>query len=82
MPFRDAHHVTGTLVKAAEDKGCDLIDLTLADMQKAEPRITDDIFSVLTVESSAASRTSYGGTSPTRVREQCAEARQRFALKA
>jgi argininosuccinate lyase len=80
VPFRDAHHITGTLVKMAEDKGCDLIDLSLADMQSVEPRITDDIFSVLTVESSAASRTSYGGTSPNNVRQQCAEARTRFGL--
>ncbi len=80
VPFRDAHHITGTLVKMAEDKGCDLIDLSLADMQSVEPRITDDIFSVLTVESSAASRTSYGGTSPDNVRQQCAEARTRFGL--
>jgi len=80
VPFRDAHHITGSLVKMAEDKGCDLMDLSLADMQSVEPRITDDIFSVLTVESSAASRTSYGGTSPENVRQQCAEAKTRFGL--
>ena len=72
MPFRDAHHVTGALVKLAEDQGCDLPDLPLAEMQGVEPRITADVFSVLTVEASVASRTSYGGTAPVRVREQVA----------
>ena len=72
MPFRDAHHVTGAAVKCAEDKGCDLPDLSLEDFQKIEPRLTDAVYSVLTVEASVNSRTSYGGTSPVRVREQIA----------
>ncbi|RED12725.1 argininosuccinate lyase [Pontivivens insulae] len=72
MPFREAHHVTGALVKMAEDKDCDLPDLTLADMQSVHEDITDDVYSVLTVEASVASRRSYGGTSPERVREQIA----------
>ena len=72
MPFRDAHHVTGASVKCAEDKGCDLPDLSLEDFQKIEPRLTDAVYSVLTVEASVNSRTSYGGTSPVRVREQIA----------
>ncbi len=80
MPFREAHHVTGALVKAAEAAGCGLTDLPLAAMQAAEPRITADVYSVLTVESSAASRMSFGGTAPARVREQCAAARTRFGL--
>ncbi len=80
MPFREAHHVTGTLVKAAEAKGCDLIDLPLAEMRAVEPRVTEDVYSVLTVDSSAASRTSFGGTAPAQVRLQCAEARRRFGL--
>ena len=78
MPFRDAHHVTGSLVKLAEDKGCDLPDLSLADMHSVEPRITDDVFNVLTVEASVASRTSYGGTAPVRVREQIARWKDRL----
>ncbi|MEM7650487.1 MAG: argininosuccinate lyase [Pseudomonadota bacterium] len=49
MPFRDAHHVTGAIVKLAEDKGCKLDALKLTDMQTTEPRITDDIYSVLSV---------------------------------
>ena len=78
MPFRDAHHVTGALVKMAEDKGCQLHELTLADMQTVEPAITDDVYSVLSVEASAGSRTSFGGTAPANVRTAAKEARKRF----
>ncbi len=70
MPFRDAHHVTGALVKLAEDKGCDLPDLSLADMQSVHDKITKDVFDVLGVHNSVASRTSYGGTAPSEVRAQ------------
>ena len=72
MPFRDAHHVTGTLVAMAEGKGCDLPDLSLEDMQSVHADITGDVFDVLGVHNSVASRTSYGGTAPVRVREQIA----------
>jgi argininosuccinate lyase len=58
MPFRDAHHVTGSIVKIAEDKGVDLDQLSLADMQAIEPKITKAVFSVLSVEISVKSRTS------------------------
>ena len=67
MPFRDAHHVTGAIVKAAETKGVDLDKLPLADMQAIEPKITKAVFSVLSVENSVKSRTSYGGTAPQNV---------------
>ena len=67
MPFRDAHHVTGAIVKAAEAKGVDLDGLALSDMQAVEPRITKAVFSVLSVENSVKSRTSYGGTAPQNV---------------
>jgi argininosuccinate lyase len=67
MPFRDAHHVTGAIVKAAETKGIDLDQLPLADMQAIEPKITKAVFSVLSVENSVKSRTSYGGTAPQNV---------------
>ncbi len=70
MPFRDAHHVTGSLVKMAEDKGCDLPDLSLEDMQSVHDKITKDVFDVLGVHNSVASRTSYGGTAPSEVRAQ------------
>lgn len=56
MPFRDAHHVTGAIVKMAVTKNCKLDDLSLSDMQSAEPRITDDIFNVLDVEKAILSR--------------------------
>ncbi|MEO1790452.1 MAG: argininosuccinate lyase, partial [Pseudomonadota bacterium] len=62
MPFRDAHHVTGTLVALAESKGCDLPDLTLDDVQSVHEHITAEVFDVLGVDNSVASRTSYGGT--------------------
>ena len=64
LPFRDAHHVTGQIVRLAETKKLDLAGLTLAEMQSIEPRITAELFNVLTVEASVASRVSYGGTSP------------------
>lgn len=69
VPFRDAHHITGRIVAAAEAKGADLEDLPLETMQAIEPRITDDVFSVLGVDNSVASRTSYGGTAPQNVEE-------------
>ncbi len=72
LPFRDAHHVTGTLVAKAEAKGCDLPDLTLAEMQSVHPGITADVFTVLGVENSVRSRMSYGGTAPDQVRAQIA----------
>ena len=67
MPFRDAHHVTGSLVAMAETKGCDLADLSLADMQSVHAEITNDVYSVLTVDNSVKSRVSYGGTAPAQV---------------
>ena len=70
VPFRTAHHVTGRLVGLAEQKGCDLADLSLAEMQAVEPGINAGIFDVLTVESSLASRTSFGGTAPSNVQQQ------------
>ncbi|MBO0710700.1 MAG: argininosuccinate lyase [Acetobacteraceae bacterium] len=67
LPFRDAHHVTGRLVALAERKGAALAELTLEEMQAVEPGITADVFSVLTVDASVASRTSEGGTAPANV---------------
>ena len=72
LPFRDAHHVTGALVALAEGKGCDLPELTLADMQSAHAGITAAVFDVLGVHNSVASRQSYGGTAPDQVRAQIA----------
>jgi argininosuccinate lyase len=72
LPFRDAHHVTGTLVAMAEKAGIDLPDLSLAQMQGVHAGITAEVFEVLGVENSVRSRLSYGGTSPVRVAEQVA----------
>ncbi|WP_108813703.1 argininosuccinate lyase [Loktanella sp. Alg231-35] len=72
LPFREAHHVTGSLVAMAEGKDCDLPDLTLAEMQSVHDGIRADVFDVLGVENSVASRTSFGGTAPTQVRAQVA----------
>ena len=67
LPFRQAHHVTGSIVKAASDAGCTLEELGLAAMQAIEPKITQDVMLVLGVEQSVNSRKSYGGTSPANV---------------
>jgi argininosuccinate lyase len=72
MPFREAHHVTGSLVALAERKGVDLPELTLDDMQSVHAGITGAVFAVLGVENSVRSRTSYGGTAPDQVRSQIA----------
>ncbi|GGD23574.1 argininosuccinate lyase [Sinisalibacter lacisalsi] len=78
LPFREAHHVTGALVAMAEEQGCDLADLALADMQGVHAGITEGVFSVLTVQASVASRVSYGGTAPAQVRAQIARWRERL----
>jgi len=78
LPFREAHHVTGALVRLAEEKGCDLPELSQAEMQAEHPAITDAVFGVLGVHNSVASRTSFGGTAPERVREQVARWKERL----
>ncbi len=72
LPFREAHHVTGTLVALAESKACDLPDLSITEMKSVHDGITQEVYSVLGVENSVRSRTSYGGTSPACVAEQVA----------
>ena len=78
LPFREAHHATGAIVARAEEAGCGLAELPLEEMQAFEPRITEAVFEVLSVERSVASRASYGGTAPDRVRSAIVEARERF----
>ncbi len=78
LPFRRAHHVAGALVRLADDKGCELSGLDLADMQGEEPAITNEVFGVLGIDNSVASRTSFGGTAPDNVRAAAAAARKRF----
>src|SRR5450631_2197515 len=70
MPFREAHHVTGQIVAKASAEGISLHDLTLDKMRAIEPRITRDVFAVLSVDNSVKSRASYGGTSPKNVRRE------------
>ena len=79
LPFRDAHHVTGSLVALAEKEGKDLPELTLDQMKSAHESITEGVFDVLGVDNSVKSRTSYGGTAPDQVRAQIARWRTRLA---
>jgi argininosuccinate lyase len=72
LPFREAHHVTGALVAMAEERGCDLPDLALEEMRRVHGGIRGEVFEVLGVDNSVASRTSHGGTAPDRVREEVA----------
>ncbi len=72
LPFREAHHVTGALVALAEKKNCDLAALSLADMHSINDKITTDVYKVLSVENSVASRTSLGGTAPKNVAREAA----------
>jgi argininosuccinate lyase len=78
LPFRRAHHITGAIVKTAEEQGCTLAELPLRDMQAIEPAITDAVFDTIALDRSVESRASYGGTAPARVRAQVRVARERF----
>jgi argininosuccinate lyase len=80
VPFREAHHLTGRTVKLAEERGCDLAELSIADLKAIDERIDDRVFGVLSVDASVRSRTSYGGTAPERVREQIAAAKEALGL--
>lgn len=79
LPFREAHHVTGTLVAMAERQGVDLPELTLEQMQTVHAAIRADVFGVLGVENSVRSRQSYGGTAPDQVRAQIARWKSNLA---
>ncbi|WP_430396458.1 argininosuccinate lyase [Ferrovibrio sp.] len=81
MPFRNAHHVAGSLVKLAESQDKPLEALTLAEMQSVEQRITKDVFAVLGVQNSVKSRVSYGGTAPKNVRKEIARWRKQLGVK-
>ncbi len=81
VPFREAHHITGSAVKLAEGRGVALDALPLADLQAIDPRIDDRVFAALSVEASVAARASYGGTAPEQVRARVAEARAALGLE-
>jgi argininosuccinate lyase len=78
-PFRDAHEVVALAVRHAVDKGCDLSDLSLAELQKFSAQISDDVYQVLTLEGSLASRNHIGGTAPAQVKQAIARARKTLA---
>ncbi len=78
VPFREAHHITGRAVKLAEERGCGLAALPLADLQAIDTRLNASVFDVLTVDASVASRASYGGTAPDCVRARIAEMKTRL----
>lgn len=82
VPFREAHHITGRAVKAAEDAGVQLADLSLETLTDIDARIDDRVYAVLTVDASVASRMSFGGTAPAQVREQIKQARAALDRKA
>jgi argininosuccinate lyase len=79
LPFREAHHLTGRAVARAETVGVDLADLPLSEFQAIDPRISDDVYDVLSPEASVASRVSHGGTAPAQVRTQIALWKDRLA---
>jgi len=75
VPFRDAHEIVALAVKSAEDKGCDLSDLELSELQQFSAHISDDVYQVLSLEGSLASRNHIGGTAPNQVRMAIEKAR-------
>jgi argininosuccinate lyase len=75
VPFREAHHIVGRAVAAAEDAGVGLAELELEALRAIDSRIDERVYGVLTVDASVRSRTSYGGTAPVRVREQIERAK-------
>ena len=78
LPFREAHHVTGRLVKIAETRGVGLAALDIGTLREVEPRITEAVYEVLSLEASVASRRSFGGTAPERVRLAVQAAKERY----
>lgn len=78
VPFRESHHITGRVVALAEENGCGLEDLALAELTAIDDRISNAVFDVLGVDNSVRSRNSYGGTAPDNVRAQVISARERF----
>ena len=80
IPFREAHHITGAVVKLAEARGLPLDRLELDDLTAVDDRITEGVYDALSVDASVAARTSLGGTAPARVREQVALAKERLGM--
>ena len=80
LPFRDAHEAVARAVRVAEGKGCDLADLSVAELRQFSPLVGDDVHGVLTLEGSVASRNHPGGTAPAQVRAAIAAARSALGL--
>jgi len=76
IPFREAHHITGSAVKLAESRGLALDQLPLEDLQAIDARIDQRVYAALSVDASVAARSSYGGTAPAQVRLQVERANQ------
>ena len=81
MPFREAHHITGAAVARADEKGCALAELSEEDLAAIDSRVTPQALTHLSLEGSVASRRSYGGTAPDRVREQVASAKRALGIE-
>jgi argininosuccinate lyase len=81
IPFREAHHITGTAVKLAESRGIALDQLSLGELKAIDPRIDDRVFAALSVEASVASRASHGGTAPAEVLKRVEDARRALGLE-
>ncbi|MBY0392173.1 MAG: argininosuccinate lyase, partial [Novosphingobium sp.] len=80
IPFREAHHITGSAVKLAESRGVALDQLALADLKAIDSRVDERVFAALSVEASVAARASHGGTAPDEVRKRVAEAREALGM--
>ena len=80
IPFREAHHISGSIVALAAKRGVDLDAVPLADMQAIEPMITEEVIDILKVENAVAARRSFGGTAPAEVSARIAEAKKRFHI--
>jgi argininosuccinate lyase len=82
IPFREAHHITGSAVKLAESRGAALDQLSIDDLKAIDPRIDERVYAALSVEASVAARASHGGTAPLEVGKRVAEARAALGLGA
>ncbi|MCP9308277.1 argininosuccinate lyase [Zymomonas mobilis] len=80
IPFREAHHITGSAVRLAETKGVALDALSIEDLKAIDPRIDESVKAVLSVDASVASRNSYGGTAPDQVRARILDAKKTLGL--
>lgn len=81
IPFREAHHISGSIVALAASRGCDLDEVPLEEMQALEPLINENVIAVLGVDNAVAARKSYGGTAPSEVMARIADAKKRFHIE-